>query len=365
MTSFHPPAYNAAIVGVGRAGSGTELKGGGHQIGYTHAGMYQRSERVRLESAADINAENLAAFQERFDVTNGFADYGDLLATVRPDIVSICTYVGLHRPIIEAAARAGVRGIVCEKPFLAAPADLPVVRELAASTGVKIVAAHVRRYRPAFARAKELYTSGAIGLPVMCMAGIEGWDLSEWGSHWLDMFRFLHADQPAAWVMGQARVRDLRGYGHAMEEHAVAYVGFPDGGRAMLDGGLALNGGYKRGGDCSMVLVSTEGTIRVMNEDRLVIDDASGRREESFAHDPAGRWPALWDRLLADLVAWMDGGAEPMTGLTNVLHSSEVNLAAYLSAVRGDRVDLPLDDALDEWPVEVLAQRARPERGKE
>ncbi len=38
----------------------------------------------------------------------------------------------------------------------------------------------------------------------------------------------------------------------------------------------------------------------------------------------------------------------------------EVNLAAYLSAVRGDRIDLPLDAeamALDEWPVEILARR--------
>jgi hypothetical protein len=36
-----------------------------------------------------------------------------------------------------------------------------------------------------------------------------------------------------------------------------------------------------------------------------------------------------------------------------------LNLAAYLSAVAGDRIDLPLDEfGLDEWPLEVLARRA-------
>jgi hypothetical protein len=38
----------------------------------------------------------------------------------------------------------------------------------------------------------------------------------------------------------------------------------------------------------------------------------------------------------------------------------ELNLAAYLSALRGDRIDLPLADAdlqVNEWPVELLARR--------
>jgi hypothetical protein len=48
-----------------------------------------------------------------------------------------------------------------------------------------------------------------------------------------------------------------------------------------------------------------------------------------------------------------------MLGLSNMLKTSELNLAAYLSALRGDRIDLPLAGdlaALDEWPIEVMAR---------
>ena len=65
--------YKAAIIGVGKAGGGGP-KGGGHAIGYTHARMYQSNPaRVDLIGAADINPENLSAFQNTFNVACVFA----------------------------------------------------------------------------------------------------------------------------------------------------------------------------------------------------------------------------------------------------------------------------------------------------
>ena len=332
------PHYTAAIIGAGKAKDEGFQKGGGHRIGYTHGETYTRNAQVKLVAVADINQENLEAYQATFDLAQGFRDYREMLANVQPDIVSICTYVGLHRQMIVDACNAGVKGIICEKPFLAAPTDLQQVAAAAAASGAKIVVPHIRRYFPAFAHAKELYAGGAVGQPLLCMAGIAGWDLSEWGSHWLDMFRFFHDDHPVQWVFGQARVRTLRGYGHAMEDQAVAYFEFAGGGKGLLDGGQAMNGEW------TMSLVGTEGVIRVRGENELVIDDGHGRRQVSFVDHPGSSYPAIWDCLLADLVAWLDGGPEPMLGLTNMLKTSELNLAAYLSALRGDRVDLPLDE---------------------
>ena len=343
--------YTAAVIGVGKAGSGSGTRAGGFRIGYTHAETFQRNPRVRLTACADVNGDNLRAFMERFYVSQGFADYETMLREAKPDIVSIGTYVGLHRPMIEKAAEAGVRGILCEKPFVASPADLKAVQRVAQTTGVKIVVAHIRRYLPAFARARELYNDGTVGQPMMCVAGIQGWDLSEWGSHWLDMFRFFHNDQPVKWVFGQLRVRGGRGFGHAMEDHGVAYFEFEDGGKAVLDGGSGLNG------DVTMALLGTAGSIRVLGEDTLIIQNAMGQREERFAANQFGGMARAWDCLLNDLIAWMDGGDAPMLGLPNVSKSAELNLAAYISAVRGDRVDLPLNDDTDEWPVEILARR--------
>jgi predicted dehydrogenase len=332
-----------AIIGVGRAPSAEGAdSSGGFRIGYTHAGMYQKQPRTKLVAAADINAENLKVFQTTFGLEQTFTDYRDMLETIKPDIVSICTYVGLHRKMIEDAARFGVKGIVCEKPFLAAPADLDAIRALVSETGVKIVVPHIRRYYPAFEQAKTVYASGEIGMPVLCFAGIKGWDLAEWGSHWLDMFRYFHDDKPAEWVFGAVRVRERRGFGHAMEDHSLAHIQFMGGGRALLDGGKPFNGSH------TMTLLGSEGTIRIIDEAKLVIETQTGTRYLEYQADFAGSW----DKMLGDLLQWLDGGEEPMLGLSNALAASELYLAAYLSARIGDRIDLPLHDNLEEWPLE-------------
>ena len=153
--------YSAAVIGVGKAGGGGP-KGGGHAIGYTHAQMFQSDPRIQLIAGADINADNLKAFADKFSVPRGFASYRDMLREIKPDLVSIGTYVGLHCEMIEAAATAGVKGIVCEKPFVSSVPQLRL-QKLIAETGVKLVVAHVRRYRPAFERARELFNNGSIG----------------------------------------------------------------------------------------------------------------------------------------------------------------------------------------------------------
>jgi len=341
---------NCAIIGVGAAKPGG--KGGGHQIGYLHATAYGLCPRARLVAAADINAENLRAFQENFSGTRGFSNHREMLQEIRPEIVSICTYVGLHRRMIEDCVDAGVKGIFCEKPFVASPADLRAVGELVERSGVKICVAHFRRYYPSFQRMKELYAGGAIGQPLMCIAGIEGWDLSEWGSHWLDMFRFFHEPHEVRWVFCQARVRQGRGYGHAMEDHASAYFGFDDGGKAMLDGGTGMNGPW------TMCLLGTEGVIRLQEEHLVVMESTEGRRTQDFKDHPEMDMHRAWQQATQDLCAWLDGGPVPIIGLPRVFKTAELNLACYLSAIKGDRIDLPLVDfEVAEWPVELLARR--------
>jgi predicted dehydrogenase len=351
--TYETTSLTAAVIGCGAARPGSG-KAGGFAIGHTHAIMYGSNPRTRLIASADVNEENLRAFNEKFNVPHGYSDYREMLERHRPDIVSIATYVGLHRQMIEDAARAGAKAIFCEKPFVCSPVELRAVRDVVRETGVKLSIAFVRRYRPAFIRARELYSSGAIGQSVLCAAGIQDWDLSEWGSHWFDMFRFFHRDALVKWVLCQARVRGGRMYGHAMEDHAAAYFEFEGGGKGLVDGGVGINGAV-------MSLIGSEGTIRIYDEARLVIDDARGRHVEDYSLPDGNPWHALWNDNLSAILKWMDGGEEPQIGFTHTAPSVELNLAAYTSAVRGDQVDFPLDDAfwsIGEFPVEELARRA-------
>ena len=348
--------YRSAIVGVGKAGAAPFAKGGGHRIGYIHSQAYQAHPRMRLVAGADINGDNLAAWQHQFGVDGGAPDFKQMLEQYRPEIVSICTYLPLHRRMIESAAEAGVLGIFCEKPFLASPLECAEVEALAKRTGIKIVVSYIRRQRPIFKEAARIYLSGGVGRPVLCTQAIEGWDLSEMGSHTIDLFRSFHRDVPAKWVMGQARIRDTRGYGHRMEDHAVAIFEFEGGGRGMVDGGRGMN-------DAGVItLHGTDGSIRIVNERQLVIDTPAGRSVTEF-DDPYGpQWIGCFSDTLSGLVGWIEGSEPPVTGLPNALKTSELNLAAYLSALQGDRIDLPLSEQLsrfDAWPIDAIAERDR------
>lgn len=354
-----PAPLRCAVIGVGRAGEHTWAKGGGHQIGYAHARMFRENPRTRLAAAADINPDNLAAFLARFDVSpeRGYTDFRVMLDRERPDVVSIGTYVGLHAEMLLACAEAGVRGVVCEKPFVHSIPALRRVEAAVARTGMKVVVAHIRRALPAFRTARDILRSGRIGKPLHVYAGIGGWDLSEWGSHWLDIFRFLNDDAAVLWVAAQGRVRALRGYGHAMEEHAVAHFQLANGCRCTLDGGVAMAPlPEDKAYNVTLSLAGTDGLIQIrawLGQVRVL--SSAGEEIIPVANEA---FELCWPPLLEGLVAWMDGGAEPDAGFGRTAPSAELNLACYLSMVRGDRVDFPVVDTIDCWPLEVLASRA-------
>ena len=341
----------AAIVGVGQAQGKGSPTTGSFRIGYVHAQMYTRTPGFNLIAGADINAENLRTFQQQFKVEHGYPSLGVMLHAEKPDVVSICTYVGLHLEMIRACADAGVKGIICEKPFVNSPAQLREIRQVVAQSGIKIIVPHFRRYLKAFSRAKEIYASGEIGARVAVNAAIgDGWDLSEWGSHWLDMFRFFHDDRMPEWVLGQARVTTRRGFGHAMEDHAAVCMEFPGGGRAVLETGVHyLNDGV------TMSLTGSRGTIVVLAEDKLRVYSDAGVREENYQGPD---FVEAWCTMAADFRDWVNGGAAPPLGFDHVADTAELNLGTYLSMVDSDRVEFPLRHTTNEWPVEELARRS-------
>ena len=353
--------YRAAIIGVGKANDRTWAKGGGHKIAYDHAQALNRIAGVRVTTSADINAGNLAAFNAGFQVTQGYVDYREMLEQEKPDIVGICTYLGLHSRMVIDAARAGAKVILCEKPFVSSPAESQAVREVVQETGVTLGIAHIRRFSPCFIKSRALVASGAIGDPVILCGGLGGWDLSEFGSHWIDLMRFIRDDMPVRYVMGQARVRDAKGYGHRMEEHAIAYFEFADGCRGIVDGGRSFappegsEHPTRSGWDIRVVgtggvMTITEGKeINLINDKGHTVIDASENSD-------------TWELLYTSLITQFEGGAESPVNFTRCVPTAEINLGAYLSAVKGDRVDLPLsgsDAAYDRWPLDELAARAQ------
>jgi predicted dehydrogenase len=325
--------YKIAVIGCGRGGTGV----GGHSIGHAHGQHWSRSDRVHIVGACDLNAENLANYVKTFDVEFASESAEEMLAQAKPDIVSICTYVGSHADLVELCARSGVKGIFCEKPMVHSEGDMRRIEAACAASGIKLIVNFCRRPGPLFLAVRKAIVDGTIGARVLYAASLDDWDQMEWGSHWHDMFRFFEGEPDVEWVMGQARATGAkRGYGHVIEEHSVAYAGLAGGARVLLEGGKP------HVGDAAIRIVGTLGMLELNWDGTVMLTNAEGRLNiftgTLHPQDDLPEYKVLTDGLLA----WMEGGDEPAYGLTNAIKSTSMYLGSYRSAADGDRIDLPL-----------------------
>ena len=108
--------FKIGIVGCGRIGSILEedpLRG----KPCTHAGGFSALPTAQLSAGCDIDPERLQKFGKRWNVTQLYSDYQDMLNKESLDIVCIATWTPLHAKMTLKAAEAGVKGIFCEKPI--------------------------------------------------------------------------------------------------------------------------------------------------------------------------------------------------------------------------------------------------------
>lgn len=77
-------------------------------MAYQHAAAYSDLEQCNLVGCADIVRKNAEAFAEEYDIDDDgvFEDYEEMLATVEPDVVSICTPPATHADLVVAPPRA-------------------------------------------------------------------------------------------------------------------------------------------------------------------------------------------------------------------------------------------------------------------
>lgn len=97
-------------------------------------------------------------------VPGAYADWRELLARERPDVVSIATPVVHHHPMMLGALAAGAH-VLCEKPTAMDVRQAVEMRDAAAAAGRVAGINHEFRFLPARAYARELVHSGAIGRP--------------------------------------------------------------------------------------------------------------------------------------------------------------------------------------------------------
>ena len=203
-------------------------------IANAHAKAY-KSLGMEISAAADVSKEQLDLFQKTYDIKNLYTDYKLMLRKEDLDIVSICTWPTLHAEMTVNSAESGIKGILCEKPMAVNLAEADAMIEACDKAGAKLAIGHMRRFSEAYAEARKIIVSGAIG-EVYFIHGVTVGDLLSDGTHIIDMIRFFAGDVPASWVIGQVDAWGKRTrYGHYVEDSSISYFDFENGIRAFLD----------------------------------------------------------------------------------------------------------------------------------
>ena len=177
---------------IGRTGKGSY----GHGIDSVWAEVPD-SEVVAVADEHDAGRRDA---QKRMKAATAYADYREMLAKERLDIVAIGPrWIDQHREVAIAAAEQGCH-IYMEKPFVPTPAQADEVIRTCEMRHTKLALAHQTHYAPTALLARRLIEEGQIGeILELRGRGKEdqrggGEDLWVLGSHVLDLMRFFAGD---------------------------------------------------------------------------------------------------------------------------------------------------------------------------
>ncbi len=163
------------------AGVGTALANGGTVpagrptvgiIGHTGRGDYGHGidigwlnvPEAEIVAVADAHERGLDAALKRLKVERGFTDYGEMLRTVRPELVAIGPrHIDQHHDMLMAAIGSGAKGIYMEKPFCRDLEECDAVIAALEKSGTKLAISHRTGYHPAIPAIRQAIESGQIG----------------------------------------------------------------------------------------------------------------------------------------------------------------------------------------------------------
>jgi predicted dehydrogenase len=125
---------------------------------------FPRHPGFELVAIAGSNAEKTQRIASELGGVHPYTDWRALLATEKPDLVSIATPVDLHHPMFMAAVEGGSH-VLCEKPTALHRGQATEMRDTARARGRVAGMNHEFRFFPARRAAVEIVRAGGIGVP--------------------------------------------------------------------------------------------------------------------------------------------------------------------------------------------------------
>ncbi|MGI4789720.1 MAG: Gfo/Idh/MocA family protein [Janthinobacterium lividum] len=315
-----------------------------HMHAYSYAQAIAAHPDAVLVGIADVDAERGQEMAAQFG-TAYFSSEQDLLDQSLDGAVVTSENIH-HRRLVELAAKAGVKAILCEKPLATTVEDARAMIDACAAAGVKLATAFPCRYSPAFQRLHEQVQTGAVG-EVLAIRGTNrgsmpgGWFIDKslsGGASVID--HTVHVADLNRVLLGREATEVYAEIGNGFfhqdwEDTGFLTIGYDGGVFATLDTSWSRPKTYPAWGDVTLQIIGTGGVLDMDMAAQSLIhyDDMAGRIKW------AGWGSSPDDGLVADFLRLVSGEEVPdlATG-EDGLQALAVALAAYRSAEAGEPV---------------------------
>jgi predicted dehydrogenase len=224
-----------------------------------HAGCYGAIDGAELVGVMDIRAEAAEALAALHGATP-FTDFDTMLSHTRPDVVDVCCPTPWHADYIcraaERAADVGIKGLSTEKPMARTVADCDRMIAACHAANLPLFVAHVVRFFPEFALARQQVERGAVGQPAAIRTRRGGgmprawndWygDFSKSGGLVLDLI--IHDFDWLRWTFGEVERVYARGLADTHLpgfDYALVTLRFASGAIGHVEGTWNDPGGFK------------------------------------------------------------------------------------------------------------------------
>ena len=336
-------------------------------------------ERCRIIALCDIYPEKAQARIDEFSLdARAYADYKEMLAKEKPDLVSICLPPYVHAEIAVAAMEAGAN-VVCEKPMAASLAECDRMIEAEKRTGKVICCVAQNRFRDDHMGLKKILDSGVLGRIVHASVESNWWrghsyyDLW-WRGTWekegggCTLNHAVHHIDLLLWMMGMPKriTAVLSNASHdnsEVEDVSVAIAEYPGGALAQLTSSVIAHGQFQTvvmQGEKAMAAVPWRRYASLPLPNGFPIENEELEKKLDEMHESFAPLPyTLHTAQIDDALSAIEEGRAPFITSADGRATVEFITAVYESGFTGRAVDLPLKKDDPFYTVEGMLKNVR------